>query len=130
MNKHKTLALAAALLLAGASAASAAGMAKSSAKSSAQSSAPPPASDLLTLSSAQQKTAWSDLYMGSLSQKAPAGFTATAGAVLPKSVTAAPVTAKAARAVPALRPYDFATVRKKLVIVNPSDRKIAEVIAG
>jgi hypothetical protein len=126
MKHHKVLALAAALLLAGVTAASAASMTKSSAAGTAKS----PASDSLTLSTAQQKTAWSDLYMGSLNQNAPAGFTAAAGAVLPKSVTAAPVTAKAARAVPALRPYDFATVQKKLVIVNPTDRKIAEVIAG
>jgi hypothetical protein len=33
-------------------------------------------------------------------------------------------------AVPALRPYDFAIVQGKLLIVNPSDRKIAEVITG
>jgi hypothetical protein len=111
-------ALAAALLLAGAATASAAGMASS------------PASDSLTLSNAQQKAAWQDLYMGSLNQKAPAGFSAKTGTVLPKSVTAAPVTAKAARAVPALKPYDFAMVQKKLVIVNPSDRTIVDAITG
>ena len=126
MKKQTPLALAAALLLAGVTAASAAGMANSSANSKAASST----SGSLTLSAAQQKTAWKDLYMGSLNQKAPAGFTAKIGAVLPKGVTAAPVTAKAAQAVPALKSYDFATVQKKLVIVNPSDRTIADVITG
>ena len=36
--------------------------------------------------------------------------------------------AKAASDVPALKPYNFAMLQKKLVIVNPSDHKIAEVI--
>jgi hypothetical protein len=117
MKKQTPLALAAALLLAGVTAASAAGMA-------------PSAGHSLALSSAQRKTAWKDLYMGSLNQKTPAGFSAKIGAVLPKGVTVAPVTAKAARAVPALKRYDFAMVQKKLVIVNPSNRKITDVISG
>jgi hypothetical protein len=48
--------------------------------------------------------------------------------VVPNSVTTAPVPSKAAHAVPLLKPYDFAQVQKKLVIVNPSDKKIVEVI--
>jgi hypothetical protein len=32
------------------------------------------------------------------------------------------------REVPLLKPYDFAMVQKKIVIVNPSDKKIVEVI--
>ena len=40
------------------------------------------------------------------------------------------VPSKAARAVPSLRPYDFAMVQGKLLIVNPSDKKVAEVISG
>jgi hypothetical protein len=30
---------------------------------------------------------------------------------------------------PALEPYQFAMLQKKLVIANPNDRKIADVIA-
>jgi hypothetical protein len=30
--------------------------------------------------------------------------------------------------VPSLKPYDFAMTPRKLLIVNPSDKKIAEVI--
>jgi hypothetical protein len=87
-------------------------------------------SDTLSLSSTQQKTAWKDLYMPSLNQAAPSGFSAKVGAVVPKSITTAPVTTRAADAVPALKPYRFTAVQKKLVIVNPSDHKIADVIAG
>ena len=115
--QKKTIVLAAAALLSGVGAASAAPIA-------------PKASDSLSLSSTQQKTAWRDLYMPSLNQKAPAGFNARVGAIVPKGVTTAPVPTKAASAVPALKPYDFAMVQHRVVIVNPSDQKVAEVISG
>ena len=134
MKNQTSVALAAAVLLAGASAASAAGL-----PSSASSKTAPPAgantamtrpSDTLNLTAAQQKTAWKDIYMKSLTQQAPAGFTAKVGAVLPKGITVAPVPGKAASAVPALRAYDFAMLKGQVLIVNPKDRKIAEVISG
>ncbi len=121
MKTQSSLALAAAVLLAGVSA-TAAGTPPSNAMS-------PAAKDTLTLSSAQQETAWHELYTKSLNQTAPPGFEATAGAVVPKSVITAPVTTRAAHAVPALAPYRFAMLQKKLVIVYPSDHKIADVIA-
>jgi len=117
MKKQTPIALATALLLAGVTAASAAGVAQST------------ASDTLSLPSAQQKTAWNDLH-GRNKQNAPSGFTATVGSAVPNTLKIKPVPGKAASAVPALRPYDFAMVQGKLLIVNPSDRTIAEVIAG
>jgi hypothetical protein len=119
MKKQTSLALATAVLLSGITAASAATMANMT-----------KASDSLSLSGTQQKTAWRDLYEPSLNQNGPSGFHATAGAALPNGVTAAPVTSRAASDVPALRPYDFAMLQHKLVIVNPSDHKIADVITG
>ena len=66
--------------------------------------------------------------MKSLNQKTPSGFEATPGAVVPSGVKIAPVPGKAARDVPALRRADFAMLQHKLLIVNPADKKIAEVI--
>jgi hypothetical protein len=120
MKTPTSFALAAAVLLAGATAVSAAPLAGSKMA--------PPAKDTLNLTSVQQKTAWNDLHAGALNQKTPAGFSANAGAVLPKSVTTAAMTRKASGDVPALKPYKFAMVQKKLVIVNPNDHKIADVI--
>jgi len=85
--------------------------------------------DTLTLSDAQRKLAWQDLYMDSLNQNTPPGFDAVVGAKVPNTIVIAPVTAQAGSDVPALKPYSFAMVQKKLVIVNPSSRKIANVIA-
>jgi Protein of unknown function (DUF1236) len=129
MKARTTIALAAAALLAGISAASAAPPENGKmAPPPASTKMAPPASDTLTLTSAQRKKAWDDLYTGMLNQKTPSGFTATVGSALPSNVVTAPVTARAAGDVPVLKPYKFATVQKKLVIVNPSDRKIVDII--
>ena len=124
MKKQISVALAAGLLMAGVSAASAADMQQPN------STMARPASDTLSLSSTQQQTAWKDLYMGSLNQKTPPAFDVKEGAVLPRDIATAPVTSKAASDVPALKPFNFAMVNGKLLIVNPSDKKIVEVIGG
>ena len=67
--------------------------------------------------------------MDSLNQNTPPGFDAIVGAKVPNTIVIAPVTAQAGSDVPVLKPYSFAMVQKKLVIVNPSNRKIANVIA-
>jgi Protein of unknown function (DUF1236) len=124
MKTQTSIALAAAVLLSGVTAAAAAGM------SSSHSTMAKPANDTLNLTSTQRETAWNDLRSGAAKQKAPSGFEATVGSVVPSTLKIEPVPSKAASAVPALRPYDFAIVQGKLLIVNPSDRKIAEVITG
>jgi hypothetical protein len=133
MKKQTRLALSAALLLAGASAASAAPalpstLAAPPVKMAAKMA--PAAHDTLNLTGAQQKTAWKDLHMKSLNETAPSGFHVTVGVVLPKGVATGQMTAKAASDVPALKPYRFAVLGNKLVIVNPTDSKIADVISG
>jgi hypothetical protein len=132
MHTRSSIALAAAALLAGMSAAMAAppenGKMAPPPAASTNTKMAPPANDTLKLSKTEQSKAWHDLYTPSLNQKTPAGFSATVGAAVPSGVVTAPVTAKAASDVPALKPYKFAMVQKKLVIVNPSDQKIADVI--
>jgi Protein of unknown function (DUF1236) len=86
--------------------------------------------DTLTLTTAQQKTAWKDLHSLSTRQVAPAGFQAKVGAPVPGSVMIMAVSSKATKAVPALKPYAFTVVNHKLLIVNPSSRTIAEIITS
>jgi hypothetical protein len=116
MKTQTTIALAAAVLLSGAVAASA-------------ETVQPRASDTLSLDSAQQRIAWNDLYRAA-DQRAPADFSAAAGTTVPKTVKLSPVPNNAARDISSLRPYDFAKVQGKVLIVNPSDRMVAEVISG
>jgi len=92
-------------------------------------SPPPKPSDSLSLSSQQQKTAWSDL-SGAAASKAPADFKATTSSAVPSTLKVHAISSKAARDVPALAAYDFAKVRGKLLIVNPHDMMIAEIVSG
>ena len=124
MRKHISVALAAGLLVAGVSAASAGGMSQSNSTSNSTMS-----QDTLRLTSAQQKMVWNDLHGQATEQKAPSGFNATIGAIVPSTVKTEPVPSKAATSVPALKSFNFAMVNGML-IVNPSDKKIVDVISG
>ena len=118
----RPMALAAAALLSGAIVAAAPA-------SAALFSSNPKAGDSLTLPSDQQKTAWNDLN-GTAESNAPSSFQPSTSSALPSTVTVHPIPSKTAGDVPALQPYDYAKVGGKLLIVNPHDMMIAEVIAG
>lgn len=120
MKTQTAIAVITAALLSGAGAAAAASM---------QPMTQPKPSDSLSLSSAQQKVAWNDLDHAT-DQNAPAGFSATTGVKVPTTIKISAVPAKASRDVSSLRPYDFAKVGSKILIVNPSDRMVAEVLSG
>jgi hypothetical protein len=124
MRKQISIALAAGLLMAGVSVASAADTTKSNSTMSQ------PASDTLSLTSAQQKMVWNDLHGQATEQKAPAGFNATVGSVVPSTMKTEPMPSKVATDIPTLKSFDFAMVNGKLLIVNPSDKKIVQVISG
>jgi hypothetical protein len=124
------IALAAALLLSGVAAASAADAPGASSSPQAAMTAEQ-AGDLLNLNAVQRREAWTCLSAAANgNQKAPADFDAAVGAEVPGTLTLQHVASSASDAVPALRPYDFAMVESKLLIVNPSDKKIVEVITG
>jgi hypothetical protein len=125
MKARMSIALAAAVLLSGVTAASAAWWHSSSSSTMAK-----PASDTFSLNSTGQKMAWKDLSTEASQQNVPSGFNATVGSVVPSTLKIEPVPSKAAKDVPSLRPYDFAMVQGKLLIVNPSDKKIVDVITG
>lgn len=117
------LAVAAAALLAGAT------LAVVPATAALFSSSTQKAADSLTLSRQDQKTAWKDLSDAKTSS-APSSFQPATSSAVPSTLTVHAIPAKTASAVPALRAYDYAKVNGKLLIVNPHDMMIAEVIAG
>jgi hypothetical protein len=127
---HNTtrLAIVAAIVMSGLSVAAAAGNDASKTMSKSPSSQAM-ATDTVVLSKQQQKDAWQDIKALATKQKAPAGFTATVGTVVPSKLDTHPVPVSTANKVPVLRPYQYAMLdSNKLLIVNPSDRKIADVI--
>ena len=89
---------------------------------------PAMAKDSLSLTRSQQRTAWRDLGKQASSQTAPSSFTASVGATIPGDVTIKAVPAKVAARVSSLKPYDYALLQGKLLIVNPSDKKVVDVI--
>ena len=119
MRKLASAAVAAALLLSGASIASAAS------HMSNRAAAP---SDTLNLSATQQKSIWKDISQHATSQSPPSGFNATVGEAIPSGVSTYPLPRQAARDVPAAKPYRYAMLQDKVLIVNPTDKKIADVV--
>jgi hypothetical protein len=83
--------------------------------------------DTVILSAAQRSAVWNDLSKQATNQNA-ASFDATIGAFAPNTVKIEPIPSKTAADVPSLRPYDFAMVGNKLVIVDPSNKVIADVL--
>jgi hypothetical protein len=127
--KSHLIAITAAALLAGIGTASAADMHTTSNTMSKTPAMQSMAKDNLTLSRSQQRTAWKDLGKQASNQTAPSNFKASVGATIPGDITIQAVPAKVAARVSSLKPYDFALLNNKLVIVNPNDKKVVDVIS-
>jgi hypothetical protein len=91
--------------------------------------ATPKASDSLSLSRQDQQTAWNDL-SSVPSEEGPADFRPSTTSAVPSTLAVRAIKGKAASDVPVLGAYDFAKVQNKLLIINPTDMMIAEVITG
>jgi len=124
IRQQISLALATGLLMAGITAASAAPALPANISGNMS----PAPSDTLNLTTKQRNAAWSDLQSCAKEQKAPSNFHGSVGAIVPSAVKLKPVPTKAASDVPSLKGYDFAMVRRKLLIVNPTDKKVASVM--
>jgi len=120
MNKTASLALAAVLALSGVSAVSA---------RSHMSNRTTGASDTLTLSDADRQAIWNDVSKHAANQTAPSDFNAAVGSAIPSALDTYPLPRRAARDVPAVKPYRYAMTQDKVLIVNPSDHVIADVVA-
>jgi hypothetical protein len=83
--------------------------------------------DTVILSAAQRSAVWKDLSNQANNQNAT-GFNARIGTFVPKSVKIEPMPSNVTANNPKLRPYGFAMVGNKLVIVDPSNKVIADVL--
>jgi hypothetical protein len=84
--------------------------------------------DILALTHHEKRLAWRDLHRHAVRYDGVPGFETLDRWVLPLKVVVKPVTRRAARDVPSLVGYDFVVVEGMLLIVNPSDHTVAEVI--
>jgi hypothetical protein len=85
--------------------------------------------DSLSLTKAQQKLVWEDISKTATKDKAPSGFTAKIGDAIPASLSTHPVPVTTANVVPKVRTYNYAMLDNKLLIVNPDDKKIVQIIS-
>jgi hypothetical protein len=126
--KFRLLPLAASIVLIGSLGAAAAADHNAMSKQSSMSSTASMAKDNLTLTTAQEKLAWRDLSKQAASQRAPSTFSASAGTTVPNDITLRPIPRKVASQLPTLKPYRYARLSNELLIVNPTDKKVVDVI--
>jgi hypothetical protein len=86
------------------------------------------AKDNLSLTRSQERIAWNDIKKQGTSQTSPSGFSASIGATVPDDISLKSVPSNLVSRVSALRPYDYALVQGRVLIVNPSDKKVVDVI--
>ena len=85
--------------------------------------------DRLDLTASEQHTLYRSVKQQKMAKAtAPAGFKASVGEALPKTVAINPLPSGAIGKVPEAKSYDYAMLQNELLIVNPTDRKIAAVI--
>jgi hypothetical protein len=85
------------------------------------------ASDDFVLTGAQEQLLWQRIGRNA-SCTMPSGLIAAAGATLPASVALHALPATVIRQIPAVRPYKYTMLGKTLLIINPTDRVIVDVI--
>ena len=129
MKNSIRLTVIAVALLSGLSVAVAAGGSSMSKQSTEKSASTSLLKDKLSLTSEQQTTAWQDISKQATKEKAPARFAAKIGAVVPSALMTYPVPMTTSSKVPVLRRYQYALLENnRLLIVNPHDKKVADVI--
>ena len=79
------------------------------------------------LTGAQEQLLWQRIGRNA-SSTTPSGLISAVGATLPASVALRALPATVTRQVPAVRPYKYAILGKSLLIINPTDRVIVDVI--
>jgi hypothetical protein len=89
----------------------------------------PQANDTLSLPLKQQQAVWNDL-SSAPDQDGPANFKPATSSAVPSTVTVRMIPDQVAHDVPQLEPYDFAKVQGQLLIINPRDMMIAEIMTG
>lgn len=85
--------------------------------------------DKLSLTKEQEKTAWQDISKQAKKESVPTYFVTKVGAAVPGGVMTYPVPMTTSSNMLVLRRYQYALLENgSLLIVNPDDKKIADVI--
>jgi hypothetical protein len=86
------------------------------------------ASDDFALTGAQESLIWHAVSRSGGQGTSTSGFNASLYATLPSSIVLRNLPSKVTGQIPMLRPYKYATWGDALLIINPADRKIVDII--
>jgi len=88
----------------------------------------PSSKDQLNLTNAQQKEIWQSVNKQNMKDTTPAGFRPTVGAVVPSSIKLHALPGDATRQVPAVKSYDYAMLQNDVLLIDPTSKKIVDII--
>jgi hypothetical protein len=81
------------------------------------------------LTDAQRQEIWQGVSKQATNERLPTGFKAAVGEMVPGSIKMEPLPNDVSAAVPAVKPYDFAMLQNQVLIVNPSSKKIVDILS-
>lgn len=84
--------------------------------------------DRLNLTSAQRQEIWQSVSKQAAKETTPAGFTAKVGEAVPSAVKLQALPSSLSSQVPAVKPYEYAMLQNQVLIVDPSSKKIVDII--
>jgi hypothetical protein len=84
--------------------------------------------DYLNLTSAQRQEIWQSVSKQAAKEAPPAGFTAKVGEAVPSAVKLQPLPSSVSSQVPAVKPFEYAMLQNQVLIVDPSSKKIVDII--
>jgi hypothetical protein len=87
-----------------------------------------PANDRLNLTATQRHELWQSLSKQAAKESAPTGFTAKVGEAVPSSIKLQSLPSNVSSQIPAVKSYDYALLQNELLIVDPSSKKIVDII--
>jgi hypothetical protein len=85
-------------------------------------------SDHLNLSSNQRHEIWQSLSKQTAKENAPVGFKAMVGETAPGSIKLQPLPVDVSSRVPAVKSYDYAMLQNQVLIVDPSSKRIVDIV--
>jgi hypothetical protein len=84
--------------------------------------------DSLGLTSDQAHTIYQDINKLNVKDTAPSGFDAKVGAAVPSSISLHALPSDVASKVPTVKPYQYAMLQGKVLLVDPKDKKVVDIV--
>jgi hypothetical protein len=81
------------------------------------------------LTDAQRREIWEGVSKHPTNEGLPAGFKAEVGETVPGSIKMEPLPNDVSAAVPAVKRYDFAMAQSQVLIVDPSSKRIVDILS-